>query len=669
MSTSKTLTIGAVALVVAGLGGFAATHFMRQRVVADVESQFATLSTVFAKAEHGPIDYDLWNRTLEIKQITLLPKDAAPDAATTIASVKAFGASARDGGFAAERLEIRELATTSTWSPELAPAAKYQVPLIAAEIFAMRPLAPAGASNDPFGNLARIFDAISAKAVSIETMKSTTTAPAVNKAGPAPFAGNIEQAQHDVRIENLRDGRIAKASVGRLTMSGKMQPPVGGDLAIEARDGYVTDYDLVGLLAAVAPEGAIKRPAGQTVLWQTAGVGPMSIKVGNQVNVAIAGATMDKVAVDAAKLRPAWTAFKASQPAAGRPLPGQQQAFAKATADLYESISFGKFEYRDMTIEAAGNPPFKIATIAMDDYRAGRLGIFTIAGFDTTSPKKEIAHLGRFALTGLKLPHILRMSGQMTPATMLRPAQMYLDILRALDGFEISDLRVPEPKTGQLIHLETAKANWGAVVGQLPTVGDFSFKGSMPISAGDKDPFAVLARAGMHTAKMSYDGKWSWQEASQTLAQNLDFEFADVVAASARFDLTNVTRKALMAGPDALKLAAADIRLGPATVNVRDLGAIKLAENDAAIGIQRLQILQTLKSPEPPLPPDSIEVAAIKAGIAKFVETAGQMLTIEFVPKSQATLGQMMAVGKTTPEQATFLGSAFDVRVTTGPAK
>ncbi len=352
MATSRTLTIGAAALVVVGLGGYAATHVMRQRVVAEVESQFASLGTVFAKAEHGPIDFDLWNRTLEIKQIILLPKDAAPDAATTIGSIKAFGAASRDGGIAADRMEIRDLAATSTWSAEVVPVAKYQIPLIVAEAFAMRPIAPAIGANDTFESIARVVGAISAKSMSVDTMTSTTTPPAAKKAGTAPFAGDIHQTQHDIRIEALHDGRIAKASAGRMTMTGKMQPPVAGDMLVEARDGYVTDYDLTGLLAALSPAGTSKRPAGQTVLWQTAGVGPMSIKVGNQISVVIGGATMDKVGVDAAKLRPAWTAFKANQPTAGRQAPGQQLAFANAMADVYGSISFGKLEYRGIVLEA-----------------------------------------------------------------------------------------------------------------------------------------------------------------------------------------------------------------------------------------------------------------------------------------------------------------------------
>ena len=91
---------------------------------------------------------------------------------------------------------------------------------------------------------------------------------------------------------------------------------------------------------------------------------------------------------------------------------------------------------------------------------------------------------------------------------------------------------------------------------------------------------------------------------------------------------------------------------------------MQLAATDVRLGIQRLQVLQTLKSPDPSLPPDGVEVAAIKAGIAKFVETPGQNLAIELVPKLQISLGQLQAVGKTGAELATFLGNTFDVRVT-----
>lgn len=680
MSTSKTLTIGAAALVVIGLGGIAAAHFVRQQVIADVESQFATLGTAFAKAEHGPIDFDWWNRTLEIKQISLLPKNTEPGAATTIASVKAFGAAGRDGGFAADRLEIRGL-TAHTTAPKivsLAPEAEvriaYEIPTIEVDQFAMRRLGPETAS-DPIAAAIPLIEALSAKSISVATLKTTSTLPSTAKPNSAnPFAGNIEQTQHDVRIENLRDGRIAKATIGRLTMTGKMQPPASGDMAAEARDGYATDYDLIGLLAVLAPEGVVKRPAGPTLLWQTVGVGPTSIKLGNQINVVLSGVTIDKVAVDTAKLRPAWATFKANQPTTARQSPAQQQAFANATADVYESISFGRFEYRGIDLAGTGFEPVKIASFVMDDYQSGTLRTLALTGLDGKTLKQEAFHLGRFALRDLKLPQMLRLTGRLTPAmaATTRPGQIYSDVLRTLGGIELSDLKVPDPRSGQQINLETANMSWGAFVGQFPTTGQFNFKMDMPLptaAPGTPDPFAALARAGLRTAKLRYNGKWSWQEAPQTLGQTIDFEFADVATGTARLELGNVTRRALLAGPDQLALTSPDMQLGPIVVTLRDQGMVKLASEDPDLNVQRLQTIQSLKSANPMLPPDSIEVTAIKAGLAKFIEEPGQSLTIELVPKAPTNLAQVMAAAKSGPELMVFLTTAFDARVTSGPAK
>jgi len=92
MAASKKLMISAAALAaVIGLGGFAAYRIMQQRAVAEVEEQFRAFGSVFAKAEHGPIEVDIWNRTLKITNISLQPKDAAADTAILIAGLNAIG--------------------------------------------------------------------------------------------------------------------------------------------------------------------------------------------------------------------------------------------------------------------------------------------------------------------------------------------------------------------------------------------------------------------------------------------------------------------------------------------------------------------------------------------------------------------------------------------------
>jgi len=673
MAASKKLMIGAAALAaVIGLGGFAAYRIVQQRAVAEVEEQFRAFGSVFAKAEHGPIEVDIWNRTVRISNISLQPKDA--DTAILIAGLNAIGTDrGQDGTVAADRLELTGLEATVSWQFEIASHAKYEAPTIVVDGFAMRPLAPAAATGT-IGAAIRLIGALSAKSITAPMLKTTTTLlpqPAPNTAAPS-IAGSVEQVQHNVRFETLSAGRIAKATADRLVMASKFQPSGAGDFTGEIDDLYVTDQDLIAMLSLVDAELAAKTPAGQKMLWQTAGMGRMTIKSGKQLTMSMAGISIDKVSIDAARMQPAWQAFRANQPKPGALLPRQQAAFVTALADVYESVGAGKLEYLGLGFEIPGLAPVKLDRFTLENYQGGTLGSFVLAGLDGATPQGEKFKLGRFALAGMKVSQMLRLAGQATPAGpgVPQPGPTAWDMLRMLDGVEIEGLDIPDRRSpGQTIVVEALKANWGSFVGQLPAMAHFNIKATGPISPSDPEPFKSLAGTGLGRTTIGIDGKWNWQEATQSFVLGpvtADLAGAGAMTAEAKFE--NVTRQALMAGPQMLPLMAQDMRLGPVAISVRDGGLLKLVAANPAMSGQHLQMIQTLRATDPAQPADVIELAAIKAGIAKFLETPGGRLDIGLTPKAPVSLGQLMAPGKTAPELAALLASQFNAQVTASPA-
>ncbi len=678
MAASKKLMIGAAALAaVIGLGGFAAYRIMQQRAVAEVEEQFRAFGSAFAKAEHGPIEVDIWNRTLKITNISLQPKDAAADTAILIAGLNAIGTDrGQDGTVAADRLELTGLEATATWSTEIASRVKYEAPAIVLDGFALRPLAPAAATGT-IGAAIRLIEATSAKSINVPMLKTTTTllpqpAPAQNTAALS-ISGNVEQTQHNVRFETFSAGRIARATADRLVIASKLQPPGAGDFTGEISDLYVTDHDLIAMLSLVDAELAAKTSTGQKMLWQTAGMGRMTIKSGKQLTLSMAGASIDKVSIDTAKAQPAWQAFRANQPKPpGALLPRQQAAFATALADMYESVGAGKLEYLGLGFEIPGLAPVKLDRFTLENYQGGTLGSFVIAGLDGATPQGEKFKLGRFALTGMKVSQMLRLAGQTTPAgaSVPQPSPTAWDMLRMLDGVEIEGLDIPDRRSpGQTIVVEALKANWGSFVGQLPAMAQFNLKATGPISPTDPEPFKALAGTGLGRTTIGLDGKWNWQEATQSFGLGpvtVDLAGAGAMTAEAKFE--NVTRQALMAGPQMLPLMAQDMRLGPVAVSVRDGGLLKLVAANPAMSVQHQQMIQALRATDPAQPADVIELAAIKAGIAKFLETPGGRLDIGLTPKSSVSLSQLLSPGNTAAELGALLASQFNAQVTASPA-
>src|SRR4051812_23735379 len=93
------------ALVIAAGGYFGVEFYLQQRMASDIEAAFANVRASGAKASHGEIAFDVWNRTITVADIAG-EFTAQPPVSVKIGRIVASGVSQQDAGrFAANRID------------------------------------------------------------------------------------------------------------------------------------------------------------------------------------------------------------------------------------------------------------------------------------------------------------------------------------------------------------------------------------------------------------------------------------------------------------------------------------------------------------------------------------------------------------------------------------
>lgn len=651
----------AVALLVAaaaGLaGGYATLHVLRQRVVDQVEARFAALRTTFATAEHGAIEADPWNKRVSIAGVSLLPKDAKPDQAVTIGSVAASGIG-RDssGAFTAERIDITDLKMPAPTVAGEVMAGVYQVPALSLDKTVLRQ--PSQTASTPAGALIRAWQGVTAAAITVPLVKMSATVEQPVGARGAKMQMVIAQEQHNIRLDGIDAGRIAKLTAERMTITSRGAGNSDGDLDGEIRDVFVTGYDVGSLIDLVEPA-----PAGAKVtyapMWTESGVGKMNVKVGKLATVALDGATMKDGAVDWSLLKRSLDVIKAAQPSPQAPPgqrpgnPQQQIALANAVADIYAGVRLGPFEYHGLEITVTGMPPIKLARVAIDGLKDGVVSRFEMAGLDGRSPRNDRFALDRFSLKGMRIAELMRLSGRMPVALAAGapPSQLAADMMHLIEAIEIDNLIVPDAKGGPSVTVKSLRGNWDNFVGAIPTNVDFSLSASTPLTAATMEPFAALVRSGTTSTTFDIRGKVRWDEPSKRMTIGpVETQYKDLGSARLTADIANVSRQTLLAGAASWPSTAAELELAGFSLMIEDKGALKLAASDAALQMQRQSAIAALTTPDPAQPPQPDEVIGLKGKVARFLDTPGGRLTVTLAPGSKLTLGDLMGAAASPSE-------------------
>ena len=671
MSSGKRILAGTAiaAVVIAGLG-YGATLWVQRKALAEVEGVFAGLRTTLAKADHGPVVFSIWDRSIKISNIVLLPRNMPADAPVTIAQLDATGLNVLGGRVSAAKVEIRSLEGTQVTAAGATTRQKIEVPAITISGLSVA-TSSAGQSATSVGKVAQAFAAITAASITAPMIKTNVIVMPATTSVALAMPTNLQQTFSNVRVDGLNGGKVQKLSAERWNLTGMMPPPKPGQsgaLSIDGNGIFVTGYDIAGVLAMLDTEAPTQSAAGAIALAQSAGIGATTFKVGNDLTGSIVSATYSDMGLDTQKYLQMAKAIQATQAPSVMVTPDQQKAILSLMAELYEGIRIGKFEGTGIAIDVTGAAPFKLAAFTIENWIDGTIGSFGFAGLDARTPQGDKVAVGRFALKGIKVADLLRirMTGQLDPqfATPGQQPPSATDVLRLFSGVELESLIAPALKPGQPpVAIEAFKANWAELIGRTPVDATVSAKFSVPVPADAPEPYASLSRGGLKQANVRLDGKWKWHATTQTFAVGpVDLAVQDAFAASATINVANVSRAVINAGPELFANAAPDFQIGPVVLTVKDLGLFSVVAKDPKLNEVRLELIDGLTAAADGTANDPQVMLA--QGMLKLFAAPNGQLSINVTPKSVIRVGDLMALGAAGPELAQYLIPKVDVRVT-----
>jgi hypothetical protein len=705
----KKLAISIVSLFVL-LGGCAigGTALVQSWVESEIEQAFTGLRAVLAKADHGAVTVNLWDRSVRIADVVLVPRaaPATPDtvpgggagasasasASVRIAGITAAGIDSVSGVLFASRVEIDGLIWTGPSLSNAAVSVHTEIPRASVEDVSFNPRAVSSSPHVARAVLS-LLGASSAKAITVPLFKLVSTAPVA--AGGAQNIGGgatirtTEQVHTNTRIRDLQDGKIAAVMIETttITTSGPADLsailPAGGrdNLRVAINASVATDLDL-GMLVAMVDHGSGDSAVGLKRVLAQVTTGRLTVERDGDVTQ-VDRMVVDHVALEPAKVMAASLALRSMlpQPAQGQAhpklSPKQEQAMLDRIAMLYEHVHVGKLEINGFNFAAASLPTttLKFESFQLDDFQSGKLGQLTWRGVDLQTPAQDRLAARKFELKGLNLTELIRLPGKLGPGSAPPPPiVLWPQLLRLLNGVEIDDLQATNPQRPMPVTVDQFKASWGQVIGQTPTSGEVKARLSMPAGVGDPEPFAALARGGIGVAKVRIEGSWSWHEPTKTMNIGpVEAEVAGMGAIAGRLTLANVARSALIARPDFMPASIQEIALGQIDLTVRDAGLLAMIGRDPALNSKRQQLVADARTVistaaaesagTPGAKETGADAAALIDGLAQLVARPNSRLTLKMTPKTHVTISRLVTSGKTTGHDlALYLASQFHVR-------
>lgn len=663
-----------------GLAGLAAVAFggysyLNTRVLAEVEAAFAGLRANGVGATHGPVAVSLLSRRVEIAEVVLKP--VGNDGDVTIGKLTIDGVDTSSIDFAANRVELTNLATGNLGGMTPGGRTSLKVPSLIATGVRTSRSAPANdaASHDSVQRIMQFYSTLSAATVTapVLAVTATMTMP-VATAKPATQSTTFDTSTTytNLKLEGLRDGRIARASFEKATIApDKGTMPFTGTI-----DGAViADIDMmpifgIGLTSRTPRDGYYPIQGKMTT-------GAYTIKMADGAEVTVGGFSASGMDVDPTKLsygrlRDMMATFASVPP---QPTPAQQQAIMSAVVNIYEGIRFDDISVRDMSITGPKAAPqtFTMAMggMTMSRFSGGKLGEFRIDKVSGTAGSPGGVSfpikLGGFALQGFDLVKVMKFGLEAAAAAgKTPPPEKVYGLLSSLDGFELTDIAAPDPRTGQMVQIDRLKASWGQFVGDLPTRLRLSFKGATPLNPSDPNT-ALLRQNGMRSVALTMDTTTDWDAASRLATGTTALDLDQLGGLSANISLGNVPRSAFSVRPGQLNAILPDIEIGPLQLKLQDKGMMKLVRG-ALGGDPQADPLASLKQAliDPAKPASNL--ATLLDGASRFLAKPGQTLTLKLVPKARVAVGQFTAPGAMqAPDALVNALEAFTMDVAVAP--
>lgn len=663
------VTVAALAAVCgAGYSGF--QSYVQTSVAREVDATLVGASASGLAATRGSVNFDPSSRTLVITDLAIT-SDAQLPFGIKIGRITATGVDTSQAGrFAADRIEIADTELSATLPMPGAPKLTYKVP----NITVMGYSGPSTVLRNPdptsvldtWRFALEQFAALNATSVTVPSI-SVSLAPTDPGAAKGAL-GPVTYTYSDIAMRDVHDGKIASATIERLSFTGRFAGPQGsmpitGDLAKLALSNFDAGATRALLDPAQAKDDTYHRAYGRV------SAGTYTLAVGPDIKMQMDSMTIDDVGLRPSKLQIAdiLAMVSALPPAGGAPpSPELAQQLIGKVADIYEGIGIGRFEMKGLAVTVPQNT-IKVGAVRIARFTNGRIGELAVDDLDIggASPAK-VSH---FAIKGLDISGLVRVGTQLAAGGPPPTPDKLAALARLIEGVELRGFVSPD-LNGKAVNVEAAEISWGAFVGPLPSKLHASLKISGPLNDKDPDPFKMLFAAGITRAAVSLDLGLGWDESAGTLALTPGaVELSRVGALSAKASLNNVARDMFSADPLDLMVSAAMVEAGPVEIVLRDTGGVDLAiaqfarQQKLTPAAAREAILANIHQGAVGMAVLNPDFTAVADALARFVETPKGTLTIRVTPKGSVPLQQILDAAKTNPMEASSL---FRVEATTG---
>ena len=693
----RALMVRATALLaLAGCGLLGVMFWAQSRAEIEVARLFAALQPTFARAAHGPVVVNIWDRSVLIPDLVLVRHGAINAAATTVASVEVRDVSRGGGLIHAGQIVIKGL---QSWGGPIVVhrstlTADYDVPELTLE-------------NVTFDRVASTwFGAISARSVrASQVTGSAVYSPTALSVGGS---GSFEHVLSTVTIGDIRNGKIGVMTAEKIALVGTQAGANTAAFAAEIHDAALSDFDLAvvtsvlqaaSMTPSAAPASAPFEPSdanGTKTIFRFVASGPVTLKR-DGMTTALANAEWSNIGLDTGRTVVALRKLKSSQPAPGeRATRKQEQLSADARSALQDSMALDHLRVRDLNVIGPAGWRMKLASLQLNDLRHSRLANLSVADMSVSGPEAGSANetVDRVSVAALAVQGFSVFEASQLPDMLpghlgsglrdevVTSAVRWPSIIRLFTAIEVKDFAMLRAGQREGLIVDQFDTSFGPIIGQTPTSGRLKAQFSLPTptptgTISDAAPMTWLTRHGMRRAYLRIDGTWNWQEAAKALLLGpVDVAVADVGHATAKLRLGNVSRQALIARPELMPAAIQAITLGPAELTLRDLGLLKGVGADAAVDAERRQFIariraqaRALSNPkrtgetligtaEPAAPP----LMDLLDGIARFLANPGRELAVTVTPITPINIASLLASRTSGTELMLMLSRQIDAR-------
>ena len=657
----KKILIGLVAVVAIAAGGyFGFVFYAQHRAVAEVEAAFDRMRSAGAKASHGKIAYDVWKRTITIADITTETATQPPNT-VKIATLTASGLGQPEPGrLSADLVEGTDVeldVALEIGGTQLQYA--YKLPKVtltdcsAPSEVEKKP--PAGASALDFYRFGIAqFTRFAASSVTVPTISA-----AVKLNSPALTDGEITYS--GIKVEGIKDGRIATAKVDKATIAYTAQVADKSQSFTGTLVNLLVDqFDIAAAAAMLDPQKANDDSFHQ--MYRRISLDSYDIKSPPALHLSLGHVVLDDVALQPSHLQ--LPALLATMPKAGTtPTPAQARETLEKAAGIYEGLRLGNFEIDGILIDTPQGPA-KLSTVRLNMDRG--TSDIAVEGLDARTPQGPLKAT-RLAFKGLDFVKFLRLSATLTPGQ--QPgAEQGLALLQLIHGAEVKDLIAPSVGSKTPLSIDSLDIGWSQFVGPIPTQTHLAARMNIPISASDPRLQPLLA-AGIQSTRINADIGAGWTESSGAIAlEPATLEIAGLAKATARISLANVPR-ALFANPQQAASTAAQVETGAIEFTLHDLGGVDLLvsqyarKQNVSRDAARSAILEAIKTNGAQAAGASPDAAAAVAAIGRFVETPQQTLVIKLTPIGKLPAVALFQLLKSDPMAAL---AQFKIESSTG---